>query len=130
MCIRDRGVCSAQEFLDAINLKVYSLPMEEHLLDVDTSLKYYRMEGYAFPDTYDFYKNENPESVARKFLANLDSKLTDPMYGQMDQQGLTLDETITLASIVQAEAGSLSLIHIYFFISIHTRKGTATPPKM
>lgn len=104
--LEQKGVCSSKDFLDAINLKTYSLTMEEHLADVDSSLKYYRMEGYAFPDTYDFYKNENPESVARKFLANLDSKLTDPMYGLMDVQGLTLDQAITLASIVQAEAGT------------------------
>ena len=128
--LEKEGVCSAQEFLDAINLKVYSLPMEEHLLDVDTSLKYYRMEGYAFPDTYDFYKNENPESVARKFLANLDSKLTDPMYGQMDQQGLTLDETIALASIVQAEAGSQEDMPIIASVLLNRIKSQGAYPKL
>ena len=128
--LEKEGVCTAQEFLDAINLKVYSLPMEEHLTDVDTSLKYYRMEGYAFPDTYDFYKNENPESVARKFLANLDSKLTDPMYGQMDQQGLTLDETIALASIVQAEAGSQEDMPIIASVLLNRIKSQGAYPKL
>lgn len=128
--LEKEGVCTAQEFLDAINLKVYSLPMEEHLTGVDTSLKYYRMEGYAFPDTYDFYKNENPESVARKFLANLDSKLMDPMYGQMDQQGLTLDETITLASIVQAEAGSQEDMPIIASVLLNRIKSQGAYPKL
>ena len=71
-----------------------------------SSKKFYKMEGYFFPDTYQFYLEEDPKNVAKKVCKNFEYKVTPDMYGRMEDLGMTLDETITLASIVQAEASS------------------------
>lgn len=39
-------------------------------------------------------------------IQNFENKITEEYYNQMDKLGMTLDEVITLASIVQAEAAS------------------------
>jgi UPF0755 protein len=64
------------------------------------------MEGYLFPDTYTFYEDMDPEDVCRKIYMNFNSKITDEDYARMEELGLTLDETITFASMVQAEAAN------------------------
>lgn len=68
--------------------------------------RYYRLEGYLFPDTYDFYKNENPTAAIDKLLANFENKFSDEMYERADELGMTLDQVITLASMIEAEGDS------------------------
>lgn len=66
----------------------------------------YRLEGYMFPDTYDFFIGESATSVVKKFLANGDSKITQKHRQRAEELGFTMDEIITIASIIQSEAGS------------------------
>lgn len=104
MQLEEAGVCDADRFIYYFNAGGYDCEFEE-MLPESTSSKFYRMEGYLFPDTYSFYVNMEPELVCQKIYKNFDSKITDEYYSQMESMGLSLDETITLASIVQAEAG-------------------------
>ena len=76
----------------------------EKRLPTDSSVKYMRMEGYLFPDTYFFYENMDPEQVCQKIYLNFDNKMTEDRYKKMEQLGYSLDQVITLASIVQREA--------------------------
>ena len=70
---------------------------------------YRRLEGYLFPDTYRFYKGEDPKYVINKMLVNFDSKMTD--YFELfepDENGetrspYTLQEIVTLASLIEKE---------------------------
>lgn len=67
------------------------------------------LEGYLFPDTYQFQKSNFSVDVAvKKFLDNFNSKLTDDLRLKISQQGKTIQEIIILASIVQAEAADAS----------------------
>ena len=79
--------------------------------------RYYKLEGYLYPDKYDFYLNEEPESVIYKFLNNYESKMNekqefsgyDKTYtiNQMIEESGTsysLDEIMRIASIIQADA--------------------------
>lgn len=63
------------------------------------------LEGFIFPDTYEFYRGENARSVLKRFLKNTASKLTDEYALRAEQLGYTLDQILALASIVQKEAG-------------------------
>lgn len=72
----------------------------------DNENRIHRLEGYLFPDTYDFYKNENPVSVIDKLLSNFENKFSDEMYTRAGDLGMTVDEIITLASIIEAEGDS------------------------
>lgn len=101
-------VCSADDFIEAFNKSPeFGLEYEKHMPTFSSSMKFYRMEGYLFPDTYTFYKNMAPDLVCQRILENFDKKITDDMYDKMDRLGISLDETMIFASIVQKEAGTV-----------------------
>ncbi len=104
--LEEANVCEAEKFLYYFNLANYGYEFEEHLPKTISKLKFCKMEGYLFPDTYTFYEEMEPADVCNKIYMNFNVKITDEYYERMDELGLTLDETITLASIVQAEAAT------------------------
>jgi UPF0755 protein len=81
----------------------FNFEFEEKLSNTN-DFKLYYMEGFFFPDTYFFYKDMAPEEVCQKIYLNFDNKMTDERYAKMEALNLSLDELITFASIVQAEA--------------------------
>lgn len=103
--LEEEGVCNAERFIYYFNAGGYGFEFESKL-PTSSASKFYRMEGYLFPDTYTFYVDSDPESVCMKIYQNFDNKMTEKYYSQMNKLGMTLDEVITLASIVQAEASS------------------------
>lgn len=75
--------------------------------------RYFTLEGYMFPDTYDFFVSdkehgigENPNSVIRKLLKNFETKWTEVYDKQAKKLGLTQDQIIIIASIIQKEAAN------------------------
>ncbi len=63
-----------------------------------------RLEGYLFPDTYEFYQGEAAEVTINRFLRNLDSKLTDEVRAAAEARGLSIHEVLTIASLIEKEA--------------------------
>jgi UPF0755 protein len=63
------------------------------------------LSGYLYPDTYYFDINASPESIIRRFLNNMQSKLYDEYYTRAKKLGMSMDEVITMASIIQMETG-------------------------
>ncbi len=68
----------------------------------------YRLDGYLFPDTYNFYSDSSEEEAIAKMLANFERKFTSVMLADAARAGFTADEVVTLASMVQGEAYYLS----------------------
>ena len=105
--LEKNGVCSMQDFLDAVQFGEYDYDFIHQIPTADENdemaYRVYRLEGYLFPDTYEFYVGSKGETVVDKMLANFDSKLTDSLLAQIEKQGWTLDEAITFASMVQGE---------------------------
>lgn len=100
--LEESGVCAADEFIKAFNNSTFGFDFEE-LVKVN-SMKFYKMEGYLFPDTYTFYLEEDPRVVVKKIYKNFEAKITPDLYGRMKDLDMTLEEVLTLSSIVQAEA--------------------------
>ncbi len=65
--------------------------------------KNYSLEGYLFPDTYRVYNNAKPADVILKMIGNLDAKFTPQMRSDIAQQGKTIYQIITMASIIEKE---------------------------
>lgn len=65
------------------------------------------LQGYLFPDTYEFDMNTNEESIIRTFLDNTKARLIPELYTRTSKMGMTMDEVITLASVVEKESGRL-----------------------
>jgi len=64
------------------------------------------LEGYLFPETYTFDSGSSLESILREMLHQLDRALTGELLEAAERQGLDRHRLLTLASIVQKEAGS------------------------
>ncbi|MCI8399096.1 MAG: endolytic transglycosylase MltG [Oscillibacter sp.] len=62
-----------------------------------------RLEGYLFPDTYEFYVNENPASALKRLITNFNSKLDDELLAQAEERGYGLHDIITIASLIEKE---------------------------
>lgn len=63
-------------------------------------------EGYMFPDTYLFNPESSALDIAKKMEENFKSKITDDLSAKFKKQGLSLDQAVILASIVEREARS------------------------
>lgn len=81
--------------------------------------KYYKLEGYLFPDTYNFFENESVEVTLRRFLDNFENRIQD-LKADIQASGYTMDEIITLASIIQAEAANTDDMYMVSAI-LHNR---------
>ncbi len=102
--LEEAGVCSASDFITAFNSSSFGFDFESEV--TLSKYKFYKMEGYCFPDTYTFYLDEDPQSVVKKIYRNFESKMTPTIRQRMADLDMTMEEVITLASIVQAEASA------------------------
>ena len=64
-----------------------------------------RLEGYLYPDTYPFYPLLSPEEIARVMVGRALRVFEEEMALPGAREGLAMHELVTLASIVEAEAG-------------------------
>ena len=62
-----------------------------------------RLEGFLFPDTYEFYVGHNPKSALERLLGNFDRKMNDDVLTQVEESGRSLREIITIASLIEKE---------------------------
>lgn len=62
------------------------------------------LEGYLFPDTYEFTAEEGAKSVINKMLDNFDNKFTKERQDKAKAMNKTVDEIVIMASVVEREA--------------------------
>ena len=62
------------------------------------------LEGYLYPDTYRVDANASARQVIAKLLDNFGRRLTADIRDQIKAEGLTIDQAVILASIVEREA--------------------------
>jgi UPF0755 protein len=60
-------------------------------------------EGYMFPDTYMIPREATAAAISDMFSANFNKKITSQMLEDAKKTGLTLDEIVVMASIVEKE---------------------------
>ena len=63
----------------------------------------FKLEGYLYPSTYEFYTNSKPQDAIGKFLRGGKANITDQMAAQASALGYTMDEILTIASIIEKE---------------------------
>lgn len=101
--LEENEVCTVEEVLEAANSGEYDNYDFINAIDNEED-RYYKLEGYLFPDTYDFYKGEDPKIALGKMINNCQNRFSKETRDEIQEQGYTIDEVLTLASIVQAEA--------------------------
>lgn len=101
----ENGLCTAEEFVNALKNGDYSdIEFIGRLAVDDDPLIWMELEGFLAANTYEFYVDETPENIVRKLLLQFQKDI-EPYYARMEAQNMTLRETITLASIIEKEAG-------------------------
>lgn len=133
--LEDKKVCKADKFLELCNSDefddeydfVKEIPKDDKCA--------YKLEGYLFPDTYDFYVGEEPEDTVRRFLNNFKQKVCedkskyDGYYEELtikelaENKDMTLNDVIKMASLVQAESANEKDMYVVSSI-FYNRLGT------
>ena len=89
--LAEKNICTVQELEEAsMSMDISGYWFLEGLEQNDR----YCLEGYLFPDTYDFYEHDDPENVLKKMLNNFGSKFTDSMRNDLIQLNETLEEKL------------------------------------
>ena len=102
--LSENNVASAEALYEATNNETL-LQQYDFLATIeDGADRYNILEGYLYPDTYEFYIGEDPKSVLEKFLNNFARRWSSEYDDAAEELGMTTDEIITLASILEKEA--------------------------
>ena len=103
--LENAGVCTKSDFLSAMN----EVKLEGKLLsNADPDKTYYTLEGYLFPETYEFYNYDSKECAVlavKRMIEETEKRITDDMYEKAEEMGYSMNEILTMASIVQMESG-------------------------
>ena len=65
-----------------------------------------RLEGFLFPDTYEFYVAHNAEDALDRLIRNFVSRMDEDRMTQVEESSYSLQEIITIASLIEEEHGS------------------------
>ena len=87
-----------EEFLKPLIDKYWFL--DNDLLDKDV---YYYLEGYLFPNTYEFYANSSLKTIMTKLLDETGKKL-EPLKEEIEESNKSVHDILTMASIIEKEA--------------------------
>ncbi len=68
----------------------------------------YRLDGYLFPDTYEFYLNSSEKTVINRLLRRFGQIFTREYRDGCEALGFTVDQVVTLASMIEKEAAAPS----------------------
>lgn len=105
--LSENGVCNYNDFYAALVNGEYDYEFLQDVpkrTDAGYEDRIYWLEGYLFPDTYEYYVGISGEDAIDKLLSTFASKISDELWAGIEASGYSLDEVITLASIVQGEA--------------------------
>ncbi len=99
-----KGVCASEEVLYKA-MEEYDFTRNYSLIAEleDTPERCYLLEGYLYPDTYEFYRLSKGEDAIGKLLRNGNGKITEADKQKAAELGLTVDQVLTIASLVEKE---------------------------
>ena len=98
----EEGVCEYAELMDAAANATFNYSFLEGIEKGEAS----RLEGFLFPDTYEFYEGMPASSAINKLLEAFHYKLTAEMLNWQKDSGYTMREIITIASMIEKEAAN------------------------
>ena len=97
--LEEKGVSTQAELQDVAANHAFKYSFLQDLPLGD----YHRLEGYLFPDTYEFYMGGSPLDVLNKMILRFDQMVTDEMRAQATEMGYTLADIVNIASMIEKE---------------------------
>lgn len=101
--LEENGVCKAADFIFEFNSTPMGFEFEDYV--GSSSMKFYRYEGYMFPDTYEFYVGDSAYNIVKKIKSRTNEILNADVIQRAKDMGYTLEQIVTMASLLQLESG-------------------------
>ncbi|MCL2220923.1 MAG: endolytic transglycosylase MltG [Oscillospiraceae bacterium] len=76
-----------------------------HFLDRGTLGDRHRLEGFLFPETYNFFKGSTPVQTISRMLREFNRRFSEEYVERAYELGFTIHEIITIAAMIEREAG-------------------------
>ncbi len=100
--LAERGVNTEEKLLEAAKTADFNYEFIDNESE-DIS----RLEGYLFPDTYQFYVNHNPKSALERLINNFEQKMMgEDVQEELESSGRSMKEIVTIASLIEKETDS------------------------
>lgn len=98
---------SKDDFLNLMNDEAFFNQLKEQYPDLLTDAGNaegvkYRLEGYLFPATYNVLKTNNLQELVTQ-MVDATNQVVAPYYSRIKEKGMTVQEVMTLASLVEKE---------------------------
>ena len=93
------GVNTEDELTDAAKNYDFDYPF----IDKDKKGDITRLEGYLFPDTYEFYVGGSASAALGKLVSNFSAKMEAELADELEASGRSLKEIVTIASLIEKE---------------------------
>lgn len=110
--LEENRVCTA---VDAASYAATGELKDYWFLEGVTRGDKYCLEGFLFPDTYEFYKNSTPREALERMLNNFEKRFSEEMRAQIDALnenvtggGYTVREVTIVASLIEKESAAPS----------------------
>lgn len=100
--LEENDVCSYEELVEAAKESSFNYSF----LDGKQADNENWLEGYLFPDTYEFYVGMQASSAINKLLETFHYRISADMLKQVENLGMTLDDVINVASLIEKEAAN------------------------
>ena len=97
--VDEKGIATSDEFINEMNNGTFEYEFLEGIPKRENYL-----EGYLFPDTYFLSGNETAHDIIVMMLNRFEEIYNKSLKGHVESTGYTLDEIVTVASMVESEA--------------------------
>jgi len=96
--LAEKGLINKEKFLNLLENETFDYKFLRGI-----TRKEKRLQGYLFPETYIFDTKAGEKAIINKLLAQFDKIFQTEFYERAEELGMTVDEVITLASIIERE---------------------------
>lgn len=104
--LAENGVCTEEEFIKAVQTSEFDY---DFVSAIPTDKVHYRLEGYLFPDTYEFYNYGSiicAEEAIDRMLKQTSVLFDSKAMAKLEDAGRSVHDIMTIASIVEMEASA------------------------
>ena len=95
----EKGLVDKSSFLNKVDVGDFKYPFLDGIMR-----KTNRLEGYLFPATYTFKEGATEDEIIEMFLTKFNEEFDQSMKDRANEIGMTMDQVVTLASIIEREA--------------------------
>jgi len=104
----ENNVSTRAKLIDAASNHVFENRTYLPPVDPEKPDNYVRVEGYLFPDTYDFYVEGDPVQVLDTMMSNFERRVGDQIRADIANSGYSMEQIVILASIIEKESNDFA----------------------